>query len=267
MSYNHHFSDDEQVIRLWDKEKIRELMARRCYYVTNNWRRQELNDLWVRQYDHQMTASYGFNKGYVVGMERIAAFYVAPNEQRLYKRLKEYSDACEDVAYNSLNLGLGFMATHTTNTHLVELADDGLTAQYCACDCGQITFGHPDGSADEYYLGGQIFADLVKEEDGWRIWHLKIHHDHTIPAKHVDQPQPILNLTPEDGPPEIGEVDQVDLGPDPYLEELGTPDMKMTAYIPKYGWCFTPQMMPKPYPYFDCRHGFGPEGQFDYNFH
>jgi len=131
---NQQFTNDELVVRLWDKEKIRDLMARHCYYYANEWRRKELNDLWVQRYDNRKTASLGNNLGYYEGWENICNFYVGERESQRYARLKEYSDALEDVEYSNLNLGLGQMSTHTANTHLVELSDDGLTAQYLAMD-------------------------------------------------------------------------------------------------------------------------------------
>lgn len=291
------YSDDELIIRLWDKEKIRDLMARHSYYMANNQHREELNELWVRRYDNKKTASLAFNNGYYVGMDEISNYYVVQNEEKYYKWLKEYSDARDDVEYSSLNLGIGQMRTHTTNTHLVEVSADGLTAQYCACDNGQVTYGHPDGTANEYYLGGMIFADLVKEGDDWKIWHLKICHDHTCSAKASKAgagfgQTPIMESpSPDGGPggpggapggpggapdgpggapgagpggPPGGGMPEEDLGPDPYVAEFGTPTIEMDAYMPKYGWTFLPEMMPTPYEYFDSRYGFGPDGQKKY---
>lgn len=287
-------TDDELITQLWDKEHIRDLMARHSYYMANNWHREELNELWVRRYDNKKTASFGNNFGYYVGMDEIVKQYVMGNSDMYYSLLKEYSDANSGVEYNSLNLGIGQMRTHTVNTHLVEVSDDGLTAQYCACDCGQVTYGSPDGTAKEYYLGGMVFADLIKEGDEWRIWHLKICHDHTCSAKAgkggggfgqmpiMESPNPESSPdsppdSPPDGPPGNGpggpggpggpmgmNAQDEDLGPDPYLAEFGKPTIEMDAYLPKYGWTFLPEMMPVPYEYFDSRKGYGPDGQKKY---
>jgi hypothetical protein len=267
---NQHFTNDELVVRLWDKEKIRDLMARHSYYYANEWRRKELNDLWVRRYDNRKTASLGNNLGYYEGWDNICQFYVGTREAQRYARLKEYSDALEEVPYSNLALGLGQMSTHTANTHLVELSDDGLTAQYLAIDSGQVTYGHPDGTADEYFTSGTILADLIKEGDEWKIWHLKLQHDSTCSAKFsgrkssVRPPRP-----PEDAdkgeqapPPSMPKAKY--LGPDPVVEEFGTPTTPMEAYLPKFGWTFLPEQMPVPYEYFDSRKGFGPDGQQPY---
>ena len=39
------FTDDELVARMWDKENVKDLMARHAYYYSNGQRRQELSDL------------------------------------------------------------------------------------------------------------------------------------------------------------------------------------------------------------------------------
>jgi hypothetical protein len=269
MSKKQFYSDDELVTRLWDKEEIRDLMARHSYYMTNNWRREELNELWVRRYDNRKTASLGNNKGYYVGWEDISNYYVVQNEERRYAALKEYSDARDDVEYSSLNLGIGQMQTHTANTHLVELSDDGLTAQYLAIDSGQATFGHPNGTADEYYTSGTILADLIKEDGEWKIWHLKFQHDATCSAKgngiveEMRAPADENDATKGEAAPPP-KLEPKYIGPDPIVEAFGEPTIPMDAYLPKFGWTFLPQQMPVPYDYFDSRRGFGPDGQQEY---
>lgn len=266
---NQHFTDDELVVRLWDKEKIRDLMARHCYYYSNDWRRQELNDLWVRRYDNRKTASLGNNLGYYEGWDNICEYYVEEREKQRYSRLKEYSDAQEKISYSNLNLGLGQMATHTANTHLVEISDDGLTAQYLAIDSGQVTYGHPNSTADEYFISGTIVADLIKEGDDWKIWHLKLQHDSTCSAKFSGNLGCVRKSRPDkdagQGEPLQESVPKSPyIGPDPVVEEFGTPTTPMVAYMPKYGWTFLPEQMPVPYEYFDSRKGFGPDGQHKY---
>jgi hypothetical protein len=162
------------------------------------------------------------------------------------------------------------MSTHTTNTHLVELSDDGLTAQYLAIDSGQVTYGHPDGTADEYFISGTILADLVKEGDQWKIWHLKLQHDSTCSAKasgrksSVRPPRAPEDADKGDAAPPPSAPKAKYLGPDPVVEEFGTPTTPMEAYLPKFGWTFLPEQMPVPYEYFDSRKGFGPDGQQPY---
>ena len=41
------YTQAEQAVRLWDTEEVKDLLARRAYYVSGDRRREELNDLWV----------------------------------------------------------------------------------------------------------------------------------------------------------------------------------------------------------------------------
>ena len=52
-----HFTDEEWLGRLWDVEHVKQMMARRCYYLYNDRRRDELNDLWVLKPENRETAS------------------------------------------------------------------------------------------------------------------------------------------------------------------------------------------------------------------
>jgi hypothetical protein len=73
---NARYTDEELVVRLWDKEEIKDLMSRRCYYKQNDWRQQELQELWVTDPEYKATASLSNNLGYFVGMDDITAYYV-----------------------------------------------------------------------------------------------------------------------------------------------------------------------------------------------
>lgn len=263
------YSDDELVIRLWDKENVRDTMSRFCYYLTNNERRRILNELFVQRFDNRKTASIGVNNGYYVGWESISNWFVVKYEERQYEALQSYVDA-GIAEKSSLDLGLGQMHTFTANTTLVEVADDGMTAQYLALNCGNLSIGHGDGKADDYITNGSYCADLIKEGDEWKIWKLKFQHDATTSVAfsgHVAEirpPQPKdaedvhMNIEPPKAPPEVY------IGPDPVAELFGEPDVPVVSYMPKYGWTFLPEQMPWPYEYYDSRKGFGPEGQHEY---
>ncbi len=269
MAEKQFYSDDELVMRLWDKEKIRDTMARFCYYMTNNERRRILNELFVRRFDNRKSASIGVNTGYYVGWESISNFLVVTNEERMYELLRRYSEA-GTAEYSSLDLGIGQMWTFTANTSLVEIADDGITAQYLALNCGNLSIGRGDGTADDYLVNGSYCVDFIKEGDEWKIWKLKFQHDATSSVNasgriaEIRPPQPAdaedvhMSIEPPPKPPEVY------IGPDPVAQTFGKPDIKTDSYLPKYGWTFLPEQMPSPYEFYDSRRGFGPDGQHEY---
>lgn len=239
------FTDDEQVIRLWDMEQVKDLMSRHSYCLSNDQRRKELNDLWVKLPQNRRTASLALNNGYYVGMDEISNYYVVQNNDLRYEQLKAYCDAHPEIEYNNHNLGIGIMNIHTLNTPVYYISEDGKTARYMGYDAGVYTVGHPDGSAKAYFIYGCVFADLLKENGEWKIWHLVMQHDHSIPAGK-----------------DYGDV-PVRLGPgdDPYIEEFGEPTIKHTVYDPFLGWEYLYQDMPFPYYSYNDMRSYGPNGE------
>ena len=41
------YTDEELIQRVWDVEEVKKLCAKRCYYIANDWRQKELDELWV----------------------------------------------------------------------------------------------------------------------------------------------------------------------------------------------------------------------------
>ena len=42
------YTEYEQAVRLWDTEQVKDLLARRAYYLSGDRRAEELQDLWVQ---------------------------------------------------------------------------------------------------------------------------------------------------------------------------------------------------------------------------
>lgn len=272
---NARYTDEELVVRLWDKEEIKDLMSRRCYYKQNDWRQQELQELWVADPEYQATASLSNNLGYFVGMADITAYYVDGIAEKRQGQLEMVKANYPDAQY-----GNSVMNAHTYHTVMVELAGDGKTARYLAYDHGHQTDPQPDGTAKGYWTSGHILADLVKEDGVWKIWHIKSMHDLSIPAAPVPGaggggfggPPP-----EEDGeggpPPEGGEggpgpggpPKMPDLGPDPYEDDYGTPTIPK-PYVVKWAWNDLPKQMPNTYTpneTYDPKLSYGPDGHPD----
>ena len=76
MANSRQYTDEELIQRVWDVEEIKKLIHKRVIYITNEMRKEELNDLWVQDPKHQKTASFGRNTGYYTGMDAIRDYYV-----------------------------------------------------------------------------------------------------------------------------------------------------------------------------------------------
>ena len=235
------FTDEEWVGRLWDVENVKQLMARRCYYIYNDARRQELDDLWVKKPENRATASYGSNWGYYVGMEEIARYYVLEHDKRMKARLARYREAMPSGGVTDKT---GYMNMHTLSTPLVKLAQDGKTCRGMWYDMNAYNDGSPDGSAEELLLPWQVACDLIKEDGVWKIWHLFLSNDMFITIG-----KPVSEIPVYPGP-----------GEDPVREEFGKPTIPMLAHDNTFGWGDMYPPMPEAYYTFDAANSYGPEG-------
>lgn len=246
-NYNQNFTETELLTRLWDMEDIRDLMAKRCYYIASDKRREEISDLWVRKRDNTATATFGRNWGYYVGMEEIIKYYVLSHyDKRVADRepyLKAFPEKKDDI-----ELGFGSMATHTLSTPLIRLSLDGKTARGLWYDFSQETTGKPDGTAEAMVITGQVAADFMREDGEWRIWHLFLSTDVSIPLGRPYSETPIYRQP----------------GTDSIENEFGTPTIQMLAHNSVFGWGDLHPPMPEHYYSFDSANSYAPEGHPKY---
>lgn len=238
------YTEAEQAIRLWDTEQVKDLLARRAYYVSGDRRRDELHDLWVQDYYNRQTASYGSNWGFYTGMEQIEQFYVVDHAAQLSAQLKACAAQDSTVSADSANLGYGNALHHTLNTGHIHIAGDGKTARALFYDMSLDARRQPDGTSEAYVNLGPVAVDCIKEAGGWKIWHLFAGYDHCLPVGGDYSQIPVVR--PE--------------GTHPYEAEFGTPTIPMKTYDPDFGWSQEFVTPPKPYRSFNALQSYGPEG-------
>ena len=222
------FTTEETMLRVWDVEEIKKLMSRRVYYIANEWRARELDELWVSDPEHQKTASFGRNTGYYVGMEEIRKYYVD-------RHLAEMGD------------GTGYLSNHPVSTGLVREAEDGRTAKGMWYSIAQETRPNGDGTALALWMPEKIAVDFIREDDGWKIWHYFIGTDLQVEAGQLYGDQPV-DLPDEENPVAV---------------EFGKPTLPMEAYITRYNYYPYPAI-PEPYETYRPELGCGPEGNPKY---
>ncbi len=241
---NTNLTPQEQVWLLWDKEEIKDLMSRNAYYTANDERRRAIAELWVASEEHRKTASLGYNNGYYVGLDNIIKHFVVDAYDARMENLKSYREAA-GVELTEKNLGYGASFVHTVNTPYIEIAGDGKTAKYIGYDCGLYCVGSPDGSSDSNFTFAKIYADLAKEDDAWKLWHLLIAYDHIIPAG-----KSYGDLDPE-----------APWGADIVERACGDPTIRDVAYDALYGWVDVWERLPRPYYTFDHSKAYTAEGK------
>ena len=239
-----HLMPEEQVWRLWDKEEIKDLMSRSAYYTANDERRRAITELWVSSDENRKTASLGYNNGYYTGLDNIMKHYVSDCRDSRFENLRSWHEET-DLELSEKNLGHGASFVHTRNTPYIELSGDGKTAKYIGYDCGLYCIGKPDGTSDSNFTFAKIFADLIREGDDWKIWHMLITYDHIIPAGRS-----------------YGELDpEAPWGADIVEQACGDPTIRDVAYDSLYGWVDVWERLPRPYYTFDNAKGYTAEGK------
>lgn len=234
------YTDSELISRVWDVEEIKKVIYKRNIYLANEWREKELKELWVSEPETMKTASFGRNTGWYVGMDAIRGYYVAKHEKDRRAQLAEIRKNFPEVT----ELHTGCLSSHPATTGLVRLAGDGKTARAMFYSIAQETEALPDGTAKALWMPEKIAVDLVKENDGWKIWHMVIAND----------------LTSEAGE-NYGKGDPfVDWDTDPVAVEFGEPTVKKLIHDPTFNWWDDYPPLPEEYETFTGDMGYGPEG-------
>ena len=219
------FTTEETMLRVWDVEEIKKLMSRRVYYIANEWRARELDELWVSDPEHQKTASFGRNTGYYVGMEEIRKYYVD-------RHLAEMGD------------GTGYLSNHPVSTGLVREAEDGRTAKGMWYSIAQETRPNGDGTALALWMPEKIAVDFIREDDGWKIWHIVVSTDLVSEAGEDYSEQEVYHNY---------ETNPVDV-------EFGTPTIAKLIHNTDFNWWDNYPPMPEAYETFSDAVSYGPEG-------
>lgn len=229
------YTDLEMMQRVWDVEEVKKLCHKRCYYVANDWRAEELDQLWVTGEEAKKTASFGRNWGYYEGMDAIRDYYVNQHREKV--------DALPGESY-----GDGCLFHHPASTGLVYEAYDGKTARglwYCI---SQETLPTSNTEADARWYMEKLAIDFLKEDGQWKIWHVVVATDlqSEAGANYMEQ--------------KVDLPDQENMA----WVEFGTPNLPMRTHNERYNWLDNYPAPPTPYMTFDEDNSYGPEGHPDY---
>lgn len=239
------YTELETLQRLMDMEACRSLMNRRAYYIANEMRRQEIDDMWVTEPEYRLTASFGKNSGYYVGMDNIIKYYVIQRYEQRKAQLEALSRIDPTVENTTENLNIGCSCMHPITTPRLFLAADGKTAQGLWHSIGKETFIKENGTVDAHWIVERIGVDFIKETSGqWRIWHILQIHDISLQATQSASTLP-WNLAP---------------GDDPVCQEFGVPTIPIVTHDPSYNWEDNYPPVPKAYPSYSDAMSYGPKG-------
>ena len=241
------YTDSEMLVRIWAREDVQTVMAKRAYAQMNNERAKELDTLWVSSPEYTATASYGKTWGFYVGMDNIREYYVNRYDAHLKEQLDYVCAADPTVEKCPENLGIGTIQAHPLSTPLIEISEDGKTAKGLFYSIGQKTEIVEDGTAKAYWIAQKIGVDFVLEADGWKIWHLSEIYDV------VNEDGKDYKNTPYNYP-----------DGHPLRAEFGTPTIEMLTHDERFNWWDNYPPEPMPYVTMTDDISYGPEGHPDY---
>lgn len=217
------YTPEEQIRRAYDVIQIKNVMARHAYLHAASRHDIEYALIWSH---NQENISWGNMTGFpMIGQNAIWKGYAEPH-----------------VGQQSAK-GMAFM--HTLTTPLIEIAEDGQTAQamWYTPGFGTGPAGGPNAEPGAPMEGDWMYeryaVDFIRENGAWKIWHFFVGTDFSFPAGGVYE---------EHGMPPMQAEKKVT------KEAVIIPNF----YTSKYNWNPFPHW-PKPYKTWTPEIGYGPE--------
>ncbi|MCA0242147.1 MAG: nuclear transport factor 2 family protein [Proteobacteria bacterium] len=161
---------------------VQNLMSRHEYMHAAGRNLEELDSMWVaRDGRFAATATFGSPAWVMYGLETIRNAYGLKSRQDAKEALTKLAAIDRTVKDDEASFGAGAeWVMHTSTTPVIEVADDGQTAQgaWYSPGVGVMPF-YVDG---KIHLQSMFFfekygADFVKENGRWKIWHLQMAYD------------------------------------------------------------------------------------------
>lgn len=188
---------EEQVQRAWDIQQIKNVMGRHAYYHEYNRHDIEMEELWVNEPEHQKDAVFVQNHGFQMGYELIDDNYNRKSFNIWREGLQEFIDDDPSIEDSFENLAMGSSIIHLLTAPLIEVADDGMTAQGVWDGNGQITMGYPGNKMSTKVMFEKYKVDFAKENGEWKIWKMFIATDICLEPAGTDCRDLPINITGE----------------------------------------------------------------------
>ena len=148
-------------IEALNKEADRQLAIVECKNLINKvifhgaaWLNEKIIPLWAEREDDKLEMPWGIYDG----IEGVKRFY-----------LKDLGDRHEEGQLDKIK---GCMMWYATDTPIVVVAGDQKTAKGLWTSQGVDTWREGDAHPDAYWRWGYYAVDFIKEEEGWKIWHM-----------------------------------------------------------------------------------------------
>jgi len=201
-------------------QAVANVMGRHAYYHGTGKNCDELDAIWAK---HPPTPNTFTNPAGAWTGEHIRSSYCEMNLVNQKKDLDALRKIYPEVPDTTASYGAGMFLIHTLTTPIIEIAGDGKTAKGMWYSPGIMIgpINGTDGGPGGIYFYEKYGVDFIKEEDGWKIWHIQMFYDYTGPLDHGVATIPVKEKVKK----EAGETESVDprmkqdkANPNPYQE-------------------------------------------------
>ena len=168
------YTTEQLVVRWEDQRAIKNLMGKYANCVILN---REL-DIYPMFWSKREDTTLMLNDGAYVGAGSVASYYTACHDRNalvaklLQARFPEKLGALNDEEI----YGIGPFKVKPMACPVIEVAGDGKTAKglwFCQGAYNEVETCGPVA----HWTWGYFAADFVKEEEGWKLWHLQYLND------------------------------------------------------------------------------------------
>lgn len=177
---------EEQIEHAWDVQQIKNLMGRHAYYHEYNRHDWEMQELFIQKEENKPGVSFGQNAGFQHGYELVADNYDRKSFTQWFAALEDFIPEDPTIERTIENAGMGCMIIHQIASPLIEIAEDGLTAQGAFDGNGQITEVYPDETTTKVMFE-RYNCDFVKEDGEWKLQKMFIATDICLTPAGTDE--------------------------------------------------------------------------------
>lgn len=163
---------EQKIQKALDVLAIQNIMGRHMFYHAAGKHAEELDQIWAKR--HEIT--WSGNGGSWVGPTVYKAYVESHDESNQYD-LEKVIKLHPEIENKKENHGIGTMILHTLTTPIIEVAEDGETAQGVWYSPGIVTEIGPDGNPQPLNMWERYGVDFVKEDGEWKIWHIHMYYD------------------------------------------------------------------------------------------
>lgn len=174
------FTPELLLARWEDRREVLNLMGKYSAHFLIKLEKDIYDTFWTKSHED---ISLGVNNGYYTGAEAVKGYYGALHQANILRsRLiqKAFPDKLGHLSSEEV-YGVGMLDYKPLDTPVVQVASDGKTAKGIWCCRGSYS-DLSEGGPVSYWEWSCFAVDFIREDDGWKIWHMLYLQDVNSPC-------------------------------------------------------------------------------------